>query len=353
MKILVITPTYPPDKGGNAKSCEYWVNSVLTEGMVKLIKVKNKITLRERLNIFLLAIEYERIIIFNGWPYRKLLVPLFFFKKKIILNINNVSLICGNSTYFGEQGCKSCTIKDRISCSKKMSLFARIKFNVKEIFRSVGLKNVYGIVIYSKLFGELVKGITKNNCKLLKIDNFVHVDDNFYSKYEKSSVHNNTVSSISYVGALSHDKGIDIFTSIAEKNAEYMFSIYGFADHVKNPFKLTDTKNTQYLGGEKELCEIMSNSNILILPTRVLEGFSRVWIESACSSVPFITTKNLLTIEIFGDSDWLIKDWNDNSKIISCINKRNVIVAEQAKWLEKLKESNTKALPLLQAFIYV
>lgn len=172
-RVLVLSPTYPPDHGGNARSCELWVRRVLDDADTRLLILGRCDKVRE---VFKLLVESwcaKKIIIFNGWPYRKYLWILFFFRSKIILNINNLSLLCGNYTYLNRFQCDKCTFKSRLQCSAGMTLPFAIRFMMKECFRSLGVSRVRGYVVYNNVFLRLLRGVVKEDAKIIKVRNLI------------------------------------------------------------------------------------------------------------------------------------------------------------------------------------
>lgn len=117
-----------------------------------------------------------------------------------------------------------------------------------------------------------------------------------------------------YIGHIKQSKGVGELISVFSRLENYELKIYGYIQEDKFNF-LKDSKFYHGFIDQNDVCKILSENDVLILPTYYEgEGYPGVIVESYMSGLPVITTKWKYIPEIVDDkkSGILIKPKSEN-----------------------------------------
>ena len=143
---------------------------------------------------------------------------------------------------------------------------------------------------------------------------------------------------VGMISRLNYDKGIDIFFNIARKleKKNFSFTLVGQLDSKFEFKKFRDEclkKNIKYLGFSSNIVSILNELDVIILPTRRLEGIPKILIEAAATGTTLISSNLGGCKEIvLNEKNGYIVDLKDIAtqiiKKLNIINKnRNLLVS--------------------------
>lgn len=145
--------------------------------------------------------------------------------------------------------------------------------------------------------------LTKKKIKIIGNGNINGIDENFWnpnlinsSIYQKYKINLNINSKdfvFIFIGRLTKDKGIqelyDSFSIIKDKFNHVKLIIVGENEFAKNIILNSSTENIIHLGFRNDIRELLSISNVLILPS-YREGFPNVILQALSMGLPCIST---------------------------------------------------------------
>lgn len=154
-----------------------------------------------------------------------------------------------------------------------------------------------------------------------------------------------------FVGTFSYDKGVDIFLDLARNDPRNAYYLFGFSDFTRDQVDLSELpSNVHQTSGDYRFFD-RSIDGVLVLPSRCLESFSRVWLEAASHGVPFLTTKNAVTTDVFDTDQFLVEDWTFWPRDLNIFDY-GAIKQSQREWLQRVRKENDRDIRILKEFIY-
>jgi glycosyltransferase involved in cell wall biosynthesis len=359
--ILIISPTYGIDSGGNGKSALLLFSRLRKLGQEAKVCVVNTgdganydhqsidhIKFNDRNPYILIALSYylithrdeiEKVIIMNGWLIFGALLPCRFLGLPIFYWGNNFKPFCANTVYYAENMCESCTLTRRATCTTMKRAF--IYGIMKMLLRSKE------IIFLS--FSDASQRLAKMNARVSKVFRVTNLTE---CELEEPQI-NHKLKRILVIGTFEAAKGslnvVDFYNSFLAERENYELIVIGRVIDTTAYEQLSNKKNVYFLG-ELDNAEVMnyldSSSFLLHLPT-YLEPFARVWLEAAAKRCVIISSEIPSAIEILGDN--VLYYPSGEREICSALESahtRNVYIKRSRLWYDSL-HSNLE--PLIQS----
>ena len=379
MKVLLITEYFPPIiHGGGELSAQTLANSltenkiethILTSYFPKLQKheEKDKIIIHRRLKTGLnprkITDNIKRVIFLQKSIKKQAKKLNKKYKFDIIHFLNTTSI-----TKLNTKAKKIATINNYTNFCPKSNLYHKnIKWEpgekkfskyLKYILTSeyIGKQKLKFYLKYNPIFIIwLYLNYLKRNKQLKYVNKFIVLNDliklnnskkiyniaNINKKIEKLPIDLKNKTTITYIGALEKIKGPDILIKSFSKTNNSQLLIVGSGSEENNLKELTKQLNIKdrviFTGNlnPKYIPYIYSKSDIIVLPTRWPEPFSRIVLESTFFGKPLIASNLGGNPEGIKDNGFLV----NNSKELT--EKLNLLIKDK-KLREKMGKNARK-----------
>lgn len=214
-------------------------------------------------------------------------------KRKIPLvqTVHDYQMICPNHLLYNfdkNKPCEKCVNGSHINCIKNKCIHGSL---VKSIIGVVEAKLYSLFKTYKKvdlfvcpsnfLENKLMSARKYYDGKTITIHNFIN-KEKFVNKDQKED------SYIVFVGRLSKEKGIENIAKAAKLLPEYSFLVAGSGPDEDILKDIPNIKLAGFLTGD-ELCELMGNAKVLLLPSVCYENCPLSILEAHALGVPVVT----------------------------------------------------------------
>ena len=215
-------------------------------------------------------------------------------KKKgipLVQTVHDYQMICPNHLLYNfdeHKPCEKCVKGNHVSCIKNRCIHGSLVKSIIGVieaklyswfktYKKVDLFVCPSKFLESKLLAskEYYKGKTKT----------IH---NFINKEKFTNVNHVQEPYIVYVGRLSREKGIENIAGAAKLLPDYKFIVAGNGPDEEMLHGISNVELAGFVGGD-ELCELMGNARVLLLPSVCYENCPLSILEAHSMGVPVVT----------------------------------------------------------------
>ena len=276
-----------------------------------------------------LIIDFKPEIIHIHNIYHQISPSILIVAKKfnipVVMHVHDYNLVCPNHSLFTKgKVCTRCLKGNYFNCIQKKcikdsfwsSLLGVIEFYIHNNILKIYKNNIDLLITPSKFMEEILIQAKWSSKKIITINNPFKI-----TRVKKIFIKKDY---FIYCGRLSKEKGIDTLIRLTSKDKNINLKIIGSGPEEGNlkvlVQRLDISKQVSFLGWKKgeELENFIGEAKALLIPSRWLENFPLIALESLALGTPIIasrigglpeivTTENGVLAEADNVDDWLAK----------------------------------------------